>query len=113
MPNQNKTASDAGTSKGGSRKDTIYTHNIPQDNDNVKILNDLGLQQRSGLLMIRLCPRCGVKTLNVEMSRNPISHYAKVHICRKCYADEVDLHHAGLPPKPLETWDYVRRMKSK
>ena len=106
MIDKKKTAPDAGTSKGG--KGDISTLNIPSESEIVKRLNQFGKRQRSGLIMIRLCPRCGVKTLNVEMSRNPISHYANVHICRKCYADEIDLHHADLPPKPLKTWDYVK-----
>jgi hypothetical protein len=108
-PTKRKTARDAGTSQGGKAK--YPTTSISTDNEIVKMLEDLGAEQRalSGQ-KIQLCPRCGWHSLNIDMLRNPISLQADVHICRYCLQDEIGLRAAGYPPKPLGSWDYVRRM---
>lgn len=109
--NKRKNACDAGTSTGGKKNTTVSS--LTQDAELVKLLENLGEEQRyqSGQ-KIQLCPRCGWHSLNIDMPRNPISLQANVHICRYCLQDEIGLRAAGYPPKPLGSWDYVRRANS-
>ena len=106
--NKRKTARDAGTSTSGMCNNPATS--IAQDAGIVKMLNALGAEQRANSGRIQLCPRCGWRSLNAEVQRNPISLHADVHICRYCLQDEIGLRAAGFEPKPLESWDYVRRM---
>lgn len=109
--NKRKTARDAGTSTSGMCNNPATS--IAQDAGIVKMLEALGAEQRSlSGQKIQICPRCGWHSLNIEMLRNPISFQANVHICRYCLQDEVGLRAAGCPPKPLGSWDYVRRLKN-
>lgn len=106
-PTKRKAARDAGTSTSGMCNNPATS--IAQDAGIVKMLEALGAEQRSlSGQKIQLCPRCGWHSLNIEMPRNPISLQANVHICRYCLQDEIGLRAAGYPPKPLESWDYVR-----
>lgn len=108
-PNKIKTACDAGTSTGGMCNNPASS--ISRDAEIVKMLNALGAEQRANSGRIQLCPRCGWHTLGTNIAENPISiSDADVHICRYCLQDEIGLRAAGLEPKPLESWDYVRRI---
>lgn len=61
-------------------------------------------------LMVRPCPRCGLRRMNPAKVKNALSRYAHVYICPECGMDEAlrDMRNLALP---LNHWWIINRWK--